>query len=246
MLDRTATHGWHGSLPLWCSCFGGVTSWWKDPSLRTEIQAGVYSPPPALCIKHPTIYRLCLLRWITPMCPPFSLKLSTSCCIHKGMMVYPDSGLLGCPHEKKNLQPLCKTSVFVLFRLKAENESLAFHLTQCSDQTARLLPRRWAEAWVELRLSVCVSQCGRFTACPQGLLPLLLTSLSFDWMNHPLSTSLSFFPHFVSPSDRQSHEPWLSTHHTQTVALLCAGITDSFCTLSGRESSCSNSSPSPV
>lgn len=221
MLERTATHGWHGSLPLWCSCFGGVTSWWKDPSLRTEIQAGVSSPPPALCLKHPTIYRLCLLRWITPMCPPFSLKLSTSCCIHKGMMVYPDSGLLRCPPGEKNIQPLCKTSVFIHFRPKAENKSLAFHLSQCPVQTAKVLPRRWAEAWVELLLSVCVpmwpfhSMSSASASSP--------TNFPFFWLTEP---PIIHFPLLLSSlclSLRQTVSRALTQHtsHSDSCTSLC-------------------------
>lgn len=146
--------------------------------------------------------------------------------------------------------------VFVLFSSKATNLSLAFHLSQDPDHKSPgvFLPRDGAAAWVEppaLRLSVChnVSVSHSLSwgsvSCPQPphhhhhtLFLLLFTS----WMSHSVSTSPCLSS--LCFSLWQPRTLWLSTHPAQTVPLLlCAGITDSFCTLSGRQSSCSKLLP---
>lgn len=74
--------------------------------------------------------------------------------------------------------------------------------------------------------SVCHNVC--VLVCVSGCFLFQKTSLSLS-QSKSVSLRLHFFFHSVVSSVR----PGFGSHHAQTVPLLCAGITDSFCTLSG-------------
>lgn len=142
-------------------------------------------------------------------------------------MAYPETGPLNplMAEINKEINPVSLSNL--LFSPRTSGMSC---LLQVSPDLHHRHP--WKEVKHVLEpASVRVSQC--VLVCVFRLFPLSLTSLSlFTWVSvlPSFHFPVSFLVHSVVPPDML----WLGTHQAQTVALLCAGITDSFCTLSGR------------
>lgn len=152
----------------------GVTSCWKDPSQTTEIQAGVSSPPPALCLMQSAPRNLqAELCFLWKICHtnvfPFHSGHPVATKFSKGMMACPHSALLKCPQGKKQIKScfFCHSVILGFFSPKTENVSQASHLSQSPDHTPPGF-FRVVELWL-----VCSSPsvCHNVSVCPQGLFP---------------------------------------------------------------------------
>ncbi len=238
----------------WCSYFGGYLML-KRPLPKDRDSRWIVLPSPCPVSRPgctPQVAGWALLTQINQShkCVPFSLKKSStmSCWIQKEERghIHIQVRWRDVLMAKSVLFVKTQCCVFVLFSSKAAKLSLAFHLSQARDHKR---PGFFPGAELKLELSSwspSVSQCecvSLFVLRVCFLSPLFFSLSPTDWLSHLVSTSLSLSLSSVCLSLWQPHKLLLNMHHAQTVLLLlCAGITDSFCTLSGRESSCSNSS----